>query len=125
MYDARSMPKFRRPLALIVAVVVALALGAGTRVAAPAPLIAALAPFTDSSGRTFDYTTLVDGYGTHIYPPADTTLHLVQHASSDLIAQAADLPHLAQKPLWITEWSENGSAFWSSHKWYFSTTATA
>ncbi len=84
-----------------------------------APLIAALAHFTDSSGRTFDYTTLVDGYGTHIYPPADTTLHLVQHASSDLIAQAADLPHLAEKPLWITEWSENGSAFWSSHKWYF------
>ncbi len=34
MYDARSMPKFRRPLALIIAVVVAITLGAGTRVVA-------------------------------------------------------------------------------------------
>jgi hypothetical protein len=31
-----------------------------------APLIAALANFKDTSGHAFDYTTLVDGYGTHI-----------------------------------------------------------
>ena len=84
-----------------------------------APLIRALAAFADSSGKSVDYTALVDGYGTHIYPPADTTLDMVAKATSELTSQAAILPHIHDKPLWITEWSESGSAFWSSHKWYF------
>jgi len=84
-----------------------------------AALIQALANFTDSSGKTFDYTNLVDGYGTHTYPPSDTTQHTVQNATSDLAAQGALLPHNRQKPIWITEWSEVASVFWSSHKWSF------
>jgi hypothetical protein len=84
-----------------------------------APLIAALANFKDSSGHVFDYTTLVDGYGTHIYPPSDTTQHMVDSATRNLTAQAAVFPHRGEKPIWITEWSESGAAFWSSHKWYF------
>jgi hypothetical protein len=84
-----------------------------------AALIAGLAHFTDSSGKTFDYTSLVDGYGTHIYPPSDTTLHTVQTTTRELTDQAAELPRSADKPLWITEWSPSDSAFWSSHKWYF------
>jgi len=84
-----------------------------------AALIRALATFTDSSGQTFDYTSLVDGYGTHTYPPSDTTQHMVQNAASDLAAQGALLPHNRQKPIWITEWSEVASVFWSSHKWSF------
>ena len=84
-----------------------------------AALIQALANFTDSSGRTFDYTSLVDGYGTHTYPPSDTTQHMVQNAASDLAAQGSLLPHNHEKPIWITEWSEVASVFWSSHKWSF------
>jgi hypothetical protein len=84
-----------------------------------APLIQALANFKDASGKTFDYTNLVDGYGTHVYPPADTTLNMVTHANTDLAAQAATYPHSDTKPLWITEWNESGSAFWSSKKWFF------
>jgi hypothetical protein len=84
-----------------------------------APLIAALANFTDASGKTFDYTSLVDGYGTHIYPSSVTTLRVVQGTTAELTAQAGLLPHAAEKPLWITEWNEAGSAFWASHKWYF------
>lgn len=87
-----------------------------------ASLIKALATFVDSSGKTVDYTALVDGYGTHIYPPADTTLDMVSKATSELTSQAAILPQIREKPLWITEWSESGSAFWSSHKWYFQPT---
>ncbi|MBT9331505.1 glycoside hydrolase [Paracidobacterium acidisoli] len=84
-----------------------------------AALIQALANFTDSSGKTFDYTSLVDGYGTHTYPPSDTTQHMVQNATSDLAAQGALLPHNRDKPIWITEWSESASVFWSSHKWSY------
>ena len=83
------------------------------------PLIAALKNFADSSGRTIDYTRLVDGYGTHIYPVSTTTLTMVQRTTTELTAQAATLPDNRHKPFWITEWSENASAFWSSHKWYF------
>jgi len=84
-----------------------------------APLIAGLANFTDSTGTTFDYTSLVDGYGTHIYPRSGTTLNMVHSTTQELSDQAAELPDSAQKPLWITEWSPSDSAFWSSHKWYF------
>jgi hypothetical protein len=84
-----------------------------------APLIQALANFKDSSGKVFDYTSLVDGYGTHIYVSANTTLAMVTSATQWLTSQAALLPHIQQKPIWITEWNEAGSAFWSSHKWYF------
>ena len=44
---------------------------------------------------------------------------MVQNATSDLAAQAALLPHNRQKPIWITEWSESASVFWSSHKWSY------
>jgi hypothetical protein len=93
--------------------------GMGNPTGNSAPLIAALATFTDGSGKTFDYTSLVDGYGTHIYPPSTTTLAMVTHATDELTGQAAMLPHLDTKPMWITEWNEAASAFWSSKKWYF------
>jgi len=87
------------------------------------PLIQALANFKDVSGKIFDYTTLVDGYGSHIYLSSDTTLNALTRATDELTSQAATLPHIQEKPIWITEWSESGSAFWSSHKWYFQPTA--
>jgi len=83
-----------------------------------AALLAALAHLTDRSGKTFDYTTLIDGYGTHLYPNTKTTSSLVQGATAELTAQAATLAE-RPKPLWITEWNEAGSAFWSSHVWPF------
>jgi hypothetical protein len=85
-------------------------------------LIRAITHFKDASGKTFDYTTLVDGYGSHIYLSSDTTLNAVTRATDQLSSQAATLPHIQEKPIWITEWSESGSAFWSSHKWYFQAT---
>jgi hypothetical protein len=87
-----------------------------------APLIQALANFADSSGETFDYTSLVDGYGSHIYLSSDTTLNMITRATGELTSQAAILPHIQEKPIWITEWNESASAFWSSHKWYFQPT---
>jgi hypothetical protein len=83
------------------------------------PLIQALANFKDASGKPFDYTSLVDGYGSHVYMPSDTTLNAVTRATDELTSQAAILPHIQEKPIWITEWNESASAFWSSHKWYF------
>jgi hypothetical protein len=85
-------------------------------------LIQALANFKDASGKTFDYTSLVDGYGSHLYLPSDTTLNAITHATDELTSQAAMLPHIKDKPIWITEWNESASAFWSSHKWYFQPT---
>jgi hypothetical protein len=84
-----------------------------------APLIQAMANFKDASGKTFDYTTLVDGYGSHMYPPADTTLNMIAHTIADLSAQAATYPNSDSKPIWITEWNESGGAAWSSKKWFF------
>jgi O-glycosyl hydrolase len=84
-----------------------------------AALLQALANLTDSSGKTFDYTSLVDGYGTHIYVSADTTANMIQRATEELTSQAAMLPHVEEKPIWITEWNEAASAFWSSKTWYF------
>lgn len=93
--------------------------GMGNPTGNSAPLIQALENFTDSSGKTFDYTSLVDGYGSHIYPPADTTLDMVTRATGELTRQGAILPHIREKPIWISEWNEAASAFWSSKKWYF------
>lgn len=87
-----------------------------------APLIAALANFKDKTGKPFDYTSLVDGYGTHIYLSSDTTLDMVSRATAQLTSQAATFPHGRQKAIWITEWNEAASAFWSSHRWYFQPT---
>jgi hypothetical protein len=86
-------------------------------------LIQALVNFKDASGKTFDYTTLVDGYGSHLYLPSDTTLNALTRATDELTSQAAILPHIQEKPIWVTEWNESASAFWSSHKWYFQPTA--
>ncbi len=97
--------------------------GMGNPTGNSAPLIAALANLKDSSGNPFDYTTLVDGYGSHLYAGADTTLDIVTRGNQELTAQAAVLPHIQEKPIWITEWNEAASAFWSSHKWYFQYTA--
>jgi hypothetical protein len=88
-----------------------------------APLIQALANFKDASGKPFDFTSLVDGYGSHIYLSSGTTLNMINQATAELTAQAATFPHHQQKPIWITEWNEAASAFWSSHKWYFHATA--
>jgi hypothetical protein len=66
--------------------------------------------------------TLVDGYGSHLYLPSDTTFNAVTRATDELTSQAAILPHIKDKPIWITEWNESASAFWSSHKWYFQPT---
>lgn len=89
-----------------------------------AALIRELANFTDSSGKAFDYTTLVDGYGTHIYPPADTTSNMINRSTQELTSQAAMLPHSKEKPIWITEWNEAAAAFWSSKSWYFQPTGS-
>lgn len=86
------------------------------------PLTETLAKFKDASGKTFDYTTLVDGYGSHLCLSSDTTLNAVTRATDELTSQAAIFPHIRDKPIWITEWNESASAFWSSHKWYFQPT---
>jgi len=91
----------------------------GTSYPTSAPLIQALANVTDNSGNISDYTQLVDGYGSHLYPTSDTTLNMVQTVTKELIDQAAILPHNDQKPIWITEWNESGSVTWSNRKWPF------
>jgi hypothetical protein len=87
-----------------------------------AALIQALAAFPGKDGKDFDYTSLVDGYGTHIYAAADTTLDFVTRTTNELTGQSAMLPHGDRKPLWITEWSESAAAFWSSKTWYYQPT---
>ncbi len=88
-----------------------------------APLIQALASVPDDRGNLTDYTDLVDGYGSHIYPTSDTTLDLVTGATASLTGEAAVFPHIAQKPIWITEWNESESSGWNGHPWYFQYTA--
>lgn len=88
-----------------------------------APLIAGLVNLDDGSGGKFDYTTLVDGYGIHIYPPADTTYDMVQTAYPELVEASSHLPHRDQKAIWITEWNESESSLWSNRPWYFQYTA--
>ena len=61
------------------------------------PLIQALANFTDSSGKTFDYTSLVDGYGSHIYLSSETTLGMITRVTGELSSQAAILPSYSRK----------------------------
>lgn len=85
-------------------------------------LIQGLEYFKDASGKTFDYTTLVDGYGSHIYFSSQTTLGMITQVTKELTSQADSLPHAAEKPLWITEWNESAYAFWSSHRWFFQAT---
>ncbi|HHD2937303.1 TPA: hypothetical protein ACNZ86_005847, partial [Klebsiella pneumoniae subsp. pneumoniae] len=70
-------------------------------------------------GQVTDLTLLVDGYGTHIYPKGKTTNAMVNDSISQLSSQAALLPHLSEKGIWITEWNETASALWAGNKWYF------
>jgi hypothetical protein len=95
----------------------------GLSLPAAAPLIQALANVEDESGKVTDYTELVDGYGSHIYPTSDTTLDLVTGATADLTGEAAVFPHSQEKPIWITEWSESESSQWNGRPWYFQYTA--
>jgi hypothetical protein len=91
----------------------------GMSMPAAAPLIQALASVKDAKGKVTDYSQLVDGYGSHIYPTSDTTLDLVKGASADLANEAAVFPHVKDKPIWITEWNVTGSSTWNGRPWYF------
>lgn len=71
----------------------------------------------DRNGRP--YANDIDGYGTHVYPPGDTTQHMVQTAVANLLKQAVDLPDLGHKSIWVTEWSESNGAMWGSSHWWF------
>ncbi|HBM2949258.1 TPA: hypothetical protein LVL69_000856 [Klebsiella oxytoca] len=84
-----------------------------------ASLIQALSEYKDDKGQVSDLTLLVDGYGTHLYPKGKTTSAMVNDSISQLSSQAALLPHLSEKGIWITEWNETASAFWAGNKWYF------
>ncbi|EMO8812678.1 hypothetical protein [Klebsiella michiganensis] len=84
-----------------------------------ASLIKALSQYKDGKGQVTDLTLLVDGYGTHIYPKGKTTNAMVNDSISQLSSQAALLPHLSEKGIWITEWNETASALWAGNKWYF------
>ena len=91
----------------------------GNSMPASAPLMEALASVRGADGKIVDYTKLVDGYGSHLYPVSDTTLNMVGEATSSLRNEAAHYPHVNQKPIWITEWNPAGSSFWNGRPWYF------
>jgi hypothetical protein len=91
----------------------------GNAMPGSAPLIGALAHVREPDGKIIDYTKLVDGYGSHIYPVSDTTLDMVQGATAALRYEAAQYPHLAEKSIWITEWNPSGSSEWNGRPWYF------
>ena len=91
----------------------------GNSMPTSAPLMQALANVRDADGKVTDYTKLVDGYGSHLYPVSDTTLDMVQGATTALRYEAAYYPHLDQKSIWITEWSPSGSSWWNGQPWYF------
>jgi hypothetical protein len=91
----------------------------GNSMPASAPLIEALASVRGADGKLTDYTQLVDGYGSHLYPMSDTTADMVQGATASLRYKAAHYPHLAQKSIWITEWNPAGSSWWNGQPWYF------
>jgi hypothetical protein len=91
----------------------------GNSMPAAAPLVEALASVRGADGKLTDYTKLVDGYGAHLYPTSTTTLDMVQDATNALRYEAAHYPHVAEKPIWITEWNPAGSSFWNGHPWYF------
>ena len=86
---------------------------------ASAPLMEALATVRGADGKITDYTRLVDGYGSHLYPTSTTTLNMVQDATNSLRFEAAHYPHVSQKPIWITEWNPAGSSWWNGQPWYF------
>jgi hypothetical protein len=91
----------------------------GNSMPASAPLVEALASVRDASGKVTDYTKLVDGYGSHLYPVSDTTLDMVHEVRSELTYEAAHYPHVNQKSIWITEWNPAGSSWWNGRPWYF------
>jgi hypothetical protein len=84
-----------------------------------AVLIEALANARGEDGKITDYTKLVDGYGSHLYPNSTTTLKMVEEATGALRYDATHYPHLNEKPIWITEWNPTGSAWWTGQSWYF------
>jgi hypothetical protein len=91
----------------------------GSSLPSSAPLIEALASVRGADGKITDYTKLVDGYGAHLYPVADTTLTMVQDTTSALRYEAAHFPHVNAKSIWVTEWSPSGSSWWNGRPWYF------
>lgn len=91
----------------------------GNSLPASAPLIEALASVRGADGRVTDYTSLVDGYGAHLYPTSSTTLKMVADATSVLRYDAAHYPHMNEKSIWITEWNPSGSSWWNGQPWYF------
>ena len=91
----------------------------GNSMPASAPLMEALASVRGADGKITDYTRLVDGYGSHLYPTSTTTLNMVQDATNSLRYEAAHYPHVNQKPIWITEWNPAGSSWWNGQPWYF------
>lgn len=91
----------------------------GNSMPASAPLMQALASVKGADGKITDYTRLVDGYGSHLYPTSTTTLNMVQDATNSLRYEAAHYPHVSQKPIWITEWNPAGSSWWNGQPWYF------
>jgi hypothetical protein len=91
----------------------------GNSLPASAPLMEALASVRDANGKVTDYTKLVDGYGSHLYPTSTTTLNMVEDATNSLRYEAAHYPHVDEKPIWITEWNPAGSSFWNGQPWYF------
>jgi hypothetical protein len=91
----------------------------GNSMPASAPLIEALASVRGADGKITDYTRLVDGYGSHLYPVSDTTLNMVDDATRSLRYEAVHYPHLNEKPIWITEWNPSASSWWNGRPWYF------
>ncbi len=91
----------------------------GNSLPASAPLIEALANVREADGKVTDYTKLVDGYGLHLYPVSDTTLGMVQEATSALLYEASHYPHVNEKSIWITEWNPSSSSWWNGRPWYF------
>jgi hypothetical protein len=74
------------------------------------------------NSKITDYTRLVDGYGTHLYPTSSTTLNMVEDTTNVLRNDAVHYPHMNEKSIWITEWNPTASSWWNGQPWYFSTT---
>jgi hypothetical protein len=91
----------------------------GNSIPASAPLIEALASVRDANDKITDYTKLVDGYGSHLYPVSETTLNMVEDATNSLLYEAAHYPRVNEKPIWITEWNPTASSWWNGRPWYF------
>ena len=73
----------------------------------------------DPDGKLTDYTKLVDGYGSHLYPVSDTTQTMVEEATGELLCEGAHYPHVNEKSIWITEWNPAASSWWNGRPWYF------